>query len=207
MGLLARDLLDADHAFMARLVRQPGRAGDVADGKDAVDIGAAIAIGLDVTPVSLDAELLQPDLLGIRYDPDRDDRVAELFRSDGAVLALDLRGHAIGARGQALDAGALHWYEQSLRSEPRSVETHTEIALLQLRHGELDAAEAAARSGLEIDPNEPMLLVCLSAVYAAQGDQWHSRAVLAQLDGVGTLDDEDSAQIVAARHAIEAVLQ
>jgi protein O-mannosyl-transferase len=125
-----------------------------------------------------------------------------------------LPGYASAAFGignvyrlKRLDAGALHWYEQSLRSEPRSVETHTEIALLHLRHGELDAAEAAARSGLEIDPNEPMLLVCLSAVYAAQGDEWQSRAVLAQLDGVGTLDDEDSAQIVAARHAIEAVLQ
>lgn len=125
-----------------------------------------------------------------------------------------LPGYASAAFGignvyrlKRLDAGALHWYEQSLRSDPRGVETHIEIALLHLRHGELDAAEAAARSGLEIDPNEPMLLVCLSAVYAAQGDEWNSRAVLAQLDGVGTLDDEDSAQIVAARHAIEAVLQ
>ena len=106
-----------------------------------------------------------------------------------------------------IDAGALHWYEEALRRNPRSVSAHAEIALLRQRHGEYDAAEAAALAGLALHPNDPMLLVCLSAVRFSQGDQWRSRELLAKLDGIGTLDPDDTEQVAAARHAIEAVLR
>src|SRR3546814_7243506 len=46
------------------------------------------------------------DILGIRDDADRDDRVAEFGRFGLAVLGLDLRGDAGGGRLQFLDAGA-----------------------------------------------------------------------------------------------------
>jgi protein O-mannosyl-transferase len=110
-------------------------------------------------------------------------------------------------RLKGVDAGALHWYEQALRLDPRDVSAHIEIALLHHRNGAYDAAEAAVLTGLEIDPNNPMLLVCQSAVQFSQGDEWRSRAALAQLDGIGTLDAHATEQVAAARQAIEAVLQ
>src|SRR3546814_11767468 len=45
-ALVARDRLRRDDALMARLVRQPRRSGDVADRPDALDICAAIGIGI-----------------------------------------------------------------------------------------------------------------------------------------------------------------
>src|SRR3546814_11700314 len=42
------DRFGRDNAFMARLMGQPGRAGDVADRPDAVHVGAAIGIGVDM---------------------------------------------------------------------------------------------------------------------------------------------------------------
>ena len=53
-----------------------------------------------------DAELLEPDILGVGGDPDRDDAVAEALLLDLAVLGLDLRRDALGIGLEALDAGA-----------------------------------------------------------------------------------------------------
>ena len=132
--------------------------------------------------------------------------------AEGALEILPNYGPAAFGIGnvyrlKGYDTGALHWYEQALQREPKAIDTHVEIALLHLRYGQLDAAEAAARTGLEIDPNEPLLLVCLSAVHTAQGDSWRSRAVLARLDGIGTLDGVDAAQVADARNAIQAVMR
>lgn len=110
-------------------------------------------------------------------------------------------------RLKGIDAGALHWYEEALRRDPRMVNAHLEIALLHHRRHEYDAAEAAVLAGLELEPTNPMLLVCLSAVQFSQGDEWRSRVTLVQLDGIRTLDLEDTEKIAAARGAIEAVLQ
>ena len=74
--LLAGDRLDADHALVARLVGQPGRAGDVADRVDALDVGAAVAVGDDMAAVGLHAQRLEPDILGVGDDADGDDGVA-----------------------------------------------------------------------------------------------------------------------------------
>ena len=75
-GFMPRDRLDADHALVARLVRQPGRAGDVADRINALDIGAGIAVHQDMAAVGLHAERLEADILAIGDDADRDDGVA-----------------------------------------------------------------------------------------------------------------------------------
>ena len=74
---LLRDRLDGDDAFVARLVREPGRSGHVADRPDARHIGAAHRIGVDEALGGLHAELLEPDILGVGNDADRDDGVAE----------------------------------------------------------------------------------------------------------------------------------
>ncbi|PAV92830.1 hypothetical protein WR25_24902 [Diploscapter pachys] len=102
--VLAGDLLDADDAFVARLMRQPGRAGDVADRVDALDVRPAVAVDLDVAALRLDAQRLQPDILGVRHDADRDDRMAEFGAGDLAVCVLDRGGDAVRARLQLFEA-------------------------------------------------------------------------------------------------------
>src|SRR3546814_19987777 len=72
-------LFRSDNAFMARLMGQPGRAGDVADRPDAVHIGAAIGIGVDMALGGFHAQGLQTDVFGVGRDADGDDGVAELL--------------------------------------------------------------------------------------------------------------------------------
>ena len=54
----------------------------------------------------LHAERFEPYILGIRDDPDRDDRVAEFGAFGLAVLGLDLRSDAVGGGFEFLDPGA-----------------------------------------------------------------------------------------------------
>ena len=72
-----RDGLGGDDAFVARLVREPRRRGDVADRPEAGDVGAAHRVGLEEAAVHRHAQFLEPDILGVGDDPDRDDGVAE----------------------------------------------------------------------------------------------------------------------------------
>ena len=98
-----RDRLGGDDALVARLVRQPRRPGDVADRPQAGDIGAAHRVGVDMPLGGLDAQRLEPDILGVGGDPDRDDGVAEAALGDLAVLGLDRRRDALGVGLEALD--------------------------------------------------------------------------------------------------------
>jgi hypothetical protein len=52
-----------------------------------------------------------------------------------------------------------------------------------------------------------MLVVNLSAVRLAQGDRWRAAAVLARLDGIGTLDTTERKLVAAARREIEVALR
>ena len=74
---LLRDRLGGGDALVARLVREPRRRGDVADRPDAGHVGAAHRVGVDMALGGLHAERLEPDILGVRDDADRDDAVAE----------------------------------------------------------------------------------------------------------------------------------
>src|SRR3546814_14104956 len=105
-SLLARYRLRRDDALMARLVRQPRRSGDVADRPDALDICAAIGMGIDMALGRFDAELFQPDILGVGQDADRNDRVAEIMARALAVARLDARADSLGGRRQLLDTRA-----------------------------------------------------------------------------------------------------
>ena len=62
------DVLHADHAFVAGLVREPRRAGHVADGVDAGLRRAAEPVGDDVRLLDLDRGVLQPDALHVADD-------------------------------------------------------------------------------------------------------------------------------------------
>src|SRR3546814_15777737 len=77
-----------DNAFMARLMGQPGRAGDVADRPDAVHICAAIGIGVDMALGGFHAQGLQTDVFGVGRDADGDDCLAELLVHDLPVRPL-----------------------------------------------------------------------------------------------------------------------
>ena len=101
---LLGDRLGGDHALVARLVRQPGRRGHVADRPEARHVGAAHRVGVDMPLGRLHAQRFEPDILGVRDDPDGDDGVAEAMLGGLAVLGLDRRGDALGVGLEALDA-------------------------------------------------------------------------------------------------------
>src|SRR4051794_2635255 len=88
------DLLDADHAFVARLVRQPGRADDIADRVHAGVAGAQPFVDDDMAALALAPGAFAADPLDIADNPDRQDDAldghVERFSS-----ALDMRGHAV----------------------------------------------------------------------------------------------------------------
>ncbi len=92
-GLVAGDEFGGVDAFMRRLVRQPGRAGAVADGEQALDVGLAVAVGLDMAAVQLDAQRLQADAVGVGGDADGRDADLGLERL-GLAADLDVHLHA-----------------------------------------------------------------------------------------------------------------
>ena len=73
----AGDLLDADHALVARLVRQPGRADNVADGVDAGLAGAQPFVDHDMAAVDLDPGAFEADALDIADNADRQDHALD----------------------------------------------------------------------------------------------------------------------------------
>ena len=71
------DLLDADHPLVARLVRQPGRADDIADRVDAGLAGAQPFVDDDVAALDLDPGAFEADVLDIADDADRQDHALD----------------------------------------------------------------------------------------------------------------------------------
>ena len=67
------DVLDADHAFMHRLVRQPGRADQIADRIDAGLAGAQPLVDDDMGALDLDLGAFEADILDIADDADGQD--------------------------------------------------------------------------------------------------------------------------------------
>ncbi len=76
MNVKALDALDTDHSLMFGLVGEHRRAGDIADGVNAGDIGLAEAIGDDAAAIGLNAKLFEPEILSVA-----DDTNAEIIRS------------------------------------------------------------------------------------------------------------------------------
>ena len=91
----ALDGLDTDHALMLGLVRQHRRAGDIADGVDAGDIGLAKTADHDAATVGLDAELLQPEIFDIADHADRGNHPVDLDGLRLALAVIEGRDHAV----------------------------------------------------------------------------------------------------------------
>jgi len=123
---------------------------------------------------------------------------------DYALAAFGI-GHIYALKG--IRAGAIHWYERALREDPRFVKAHLQLGLLHAELRDLDTAEAAFRSGLEIEPRNSLVLVNLAAVRLAQGDRWGAQAIVSQLDHIGTVDAEERELAAAVRREIEAELR
>ncbi len=98
-------MLHAVDAFVAGLVRQPGRAGHVADGVETGHARAAVAVGDDVGLLDLHAEGLQAHVLDIADNADGDDGHVGLELL-GLAGGLQVDGDARGALGQLLDGRA-----------------------------------------------------------------------------------------------------
>ena len=155
----AGDLLHADHAFMHRLVRQPGRAGEVADRIHARLAGAAVFVDRDMRAVDLHPGAFQADVLHIADDADGGDhpvhgdvlRFAAGLDGDGDVVAALLRplhrdaGHDLHALllerlvGEGGDFLVLDRQDARQHFDHRHRGAHVEVEA-----GELDADRAGA---------------------------------------------------------------
>ena len=109
---------------------------------------------------------------------------------------------------KGLDGGALHWYEQALRLEPKFAKAHLQIGLLRQRRGELRhrrggvphrAGERAEQSAAAGQPQR--------AAPRGRATAGAPRPALLQLDGIGTLDTDEQELVAAVRDEIEIALR
>ena len=101
MRMLPRDGLHRDDRLMARLVGQPGRAGEVADGIDARLAGVAEGAGEHMRAVHLHLRALKAEILDIADDADGGDQAVgrDLLH---LAIRLDDRSDAVRALADAL---------------------------------------------------------------------------------------------------------
>lgn len=106
---------------------------------------------------------------------------------------------------KALAAGALHWYARAITIDWGFSKAHLNSGLIRFRHGEVAAAEAAFRAGLEGDPRNPLLLINLGAARLAQGDRWGAGAIFDQVARLQPIDPDTRQLLAMARHSVEEV--
>ena len=91
------DPLDADHALVAGLVRQPWRPDEIADRIDAGLAGAQPFIDDDMGALDHDAGALEPDVLDIADDADGEDDALDA-RLERLAAGLDPRRDRVARR-------------------------------------------------------------------------------------------------------------
>ena len=101
MGMPARDQLGHHHPLVARLVRQPGRPRDIADGIKPRHTRAAKPVRHHMGALDLHPDGLKPEVLDIADDPDRRNHRVEALRRDLARL-LDMGDDAHPGRAVQL---------------------------------------------------------------------------------------------------------
>ena len=154
-GLVAGDMFGGVDAFVRSLVRQPGRAGAVADGVKALDVGLAVAVDLDVAAVHFQTQFFQADAVGVGGDADGGDADLGLH---GLGLAVDLNGdlHALGVLAHLGDLGAqleLHaaLFERLLSGLRDLFVLDRHDAIHGLDHGHVTAQSAIEAAELDAD--------------------------------------------------------
>lgn len=83
---------------------------------------------------------------------------------------------------KGVDAGALDWYAEAIGRDWNYPRAHLNIGALRYQRGEYDAAEAAFRTGLRLDPGNARLLFGLGLVLQAEGRRDEASLVLAAID-------------------------
>ena len=83
---------------------------------------------------------------------------------------------------KGIEAGALHWYAQAIARDWSYPRAHLNIGALRYQRGEYDAAEAAFRTGLAQEANNPRLLLGLGLALQAQGRPEEAQLVFASID-------------------------
>ena len=95
-------------------------------------------------------------------------------RSAADVLRFQVLQGGVAAARNAAEAGrypeARAGYEAAIQASPESPFLHRELATLELRAGQLDAARQPALKALALDPNDPRNHVVLADILEAAGD-------------------------------------
>lgn len=99
-----------------------------------------------------------------------------LQATDDNYVARTNLGFALVERG-ALDEGAAH-YEQALRLNPRSAETHNALGALLFRQGRLEDAIKRYAEAIRIDPSYPEPHTNMGAALATKGNLVEATAEL-----------------------------
>jgi hypothetical protein len=93
VGMVARDQFGHHHPLMAGLVRQPRRTGDIADGIEPLNPGAAISSVTTWVRSIFTPKRLQPQPFDIAHDADGGDHRIHLAGSR-SCRRFQMRGHA-----------------------------------------------------------------------------------------------------------------
>ena len=140
--------------------------------------------------------------LGIAYDVRGDSDTAMVYLRRALRIHPDCAeaAFAIGSiyERKGLDAGALHWYAQAIARNWNYPRAHLTIGALRYQRGEYDAAEAAFRTGLEQDPDNPRLLFGLGLALQASGKRDEAQLVLAGIDADRVTDQSMRDALMAA---------
>ena len=90
----AGNLFNTDNALVLGLVCQHRRAGDIADGVDAFDIGFAVAVDDDAAPVGLHTEFFKSEIFDVSLNTDGGNQPVGGDRLGFAVLGFHMRRDA-----------------------------------------------------------------------------------------------------------------
>lgn len=133
---------------------------------------------------------------------------AEAAREFGTTLRIypqySAAAYSLGAIAEMaghLD-DAVRWYEHAMALEWNCFRAHKRLGALRFRIGELTAAEAAFRTALEEEPNDPYVLLYLAATRAQQGALWDSARLVRQFDAIDWIAPEDRSELKTLRKSV-----
>ncbi len=146
--------------------------------------------------------------LGVAYDKSGNWDEAMVHLRQALVIQPDSAdaAFAIGAiyERKGLDAGALHWYAKAMQFDWRFAKAHLNTGVIRYRRAEYASAEAAFRTGLESEPQNPRLLIGLALALLAQERLLEAQTALDRVDRDAINDMEVLDHLADARRALRA---
>ncbi len=107
-----------------------------------------------------------------------------LLRALQILPSYSSAGQVIGSiyEQKNLAAGALDWYSKMIQITWDARTSHLGLARVRLKLGELDAAEAILRTGLDRWPNDPSFILALAEVLSLRGDDFEAGMLIDRFD-------------------------